>query len=516
MYQNLPPMKLVYIGFVLFIVSTELVAQNFQEMGKFNDKGVPSYLDNTNEIISPTLLTDLSIVLPDGENLAKKNPQLYNRNMSYITLKQSGDVYLAFVSEGADFKSAVGFYTYKTKQPTSSFQISNAKLVFPNVSGSGSGGGLVQGNRVKLGNFPAGTSIGFFLVSNGFQMGRVSPFGNDVFYTDPNLNPEFESGLKKHSVFLYDESSGRFVMMFEDMNRSRGSDHDFNDAVFLISTGTTNLLVTDGSTEIQKEKKSKTGIPAPPVKLTICHYPPGNRENPQSLSIAEEAWPAHQAHGDAKGECPVVTTQQIKPVDVQNDFNVAGDWQLWERDQINTIILTPTGINVKTCNSPRWFSYTRVDANTYRDAQGNMYRFENVGRGGWKSSDGSPVVAISRVPDIFNGSNENDKMDPPAVQTRFTICHYPPGNPNNPQEITIPESAWSTHEAHGDVKGPCGGVQQPNQPEEKKPGEFQESEKKMVICHYPPGNKKNSQQLTIPESAWAAHQKHGDTIGPCK
>jgi len=39
---------------------------------------------------------------------------------------------------------------------------------------------------------------------------------------------------------------------------------------------------------------------------------------------------------------------------------------------------------------------------------------------------------------------------------------------------------------------------------------------KITICHKPPGNRENSQTLTISASAWPAHEKHGDTLGPCK
>jgi hypothetical protein len=44
----------------------------------------------------------------------------------------------------------------------------------------------------------------------------------------------------------------------------------------------------------------------------------------------------------------------------------------------------------------------------------------------------------------------------------------------------------------------------------------QETEPTMVICHYPPGNTTNPQQMEIPISAWPAHQAHGDTQGPCR
>src|SRR3989304_3614172 len=42
---------------------------------------------------------------------------------------------------------------------------------------------------------------------------------------------------------------------------------------------------------------------APAGKLMICHRPPGNPENAQTLTIDENAWPAHQKHGDTLGAC---------------------------------------------------------------------------------------------------------------------------------------------------------------------------------------------------------------------
>ncbi|MBI2441626.1 MAG: RHS repeat-associated core domain-containing protein [Lentisphaerae bacterium] len=37
----------------------------------------------------------------------------------------------------------------------------------------------------------------------------------------------------------------------------------------------------------------------------------------------------------------------------------------------------------------------------------------------------------------------------------------------------------------------------------------------LIICHRPPGNPENKQTLRINESAWSAHQAHGDTLGAC-
>ena len=105
------------------------------------------------------------------------------------------------------------------------------------------------------------------------------------------------------------------------------------------------------------------------------------------------------------------------------------------------------------------------------------------------------VITIRRETMIINNS-------------MITICHYPPGNPDNPQQLEIPLSAWEGHQAHGDVLGPC-----PN--EEPANDTPPPAEDKITICHYPPGNKKNPQQLEIPLSAWPAHEAHGDVLGPC-
>ncbi len=48
-------------------------------------------------------------------------------------------------------------------------------------------------------------------------------------------------------------------------------------------------------------------------KITICHFPPGNPENPQTIEIAESALDAHRAHGDYIGACKPVPTPTPEP-----------------------------------------------------------------------------------------------------------------------------------------------------------------------------------------------------------
>ncbi|MBI2339437.1 MAG: PQQ-binding-like beta-propeller repeat protein [Deltaproteobacteria bacterium] len=61
--------------------------------------------------------------------------------------------------------------------------------------------------------------------------------------------------------------------------------------------------------EAHEKKGNGEPTPAPPEipddnpKVTICHIPPGNPANAHTIEIAASAWPAHLEHGDYEGEC---------------------------------------------------------------------------------------------------------------------------------------------------------------------------------------------------------------------
>jgi hypothetical protein len=50
---------------------------------------------------------------------------------------------------------------------------------------------------------------------------------------------------------------------------------------------------------------------------------------------------------------------------------------------------------------------------------------------------------------------------PPDPGGQVTLCHLPPGNPDNAHTITVGASAVDAHLAHGDYLGPCNGGTQP-------------------------------------------------------
>ena len=43
-----------------------------------------------------------------------------------------------------------------------------------------------------------------------------------------------------------------------------------------------------------------------------------------------------------------------------------------------------------------------------------------------------------------------------SAANKVTICHVPPGNPDNAHSITVSKNAVDAHMAHGDSVGSCG------------------------------------------------------------
>ena len=42
-----------------------------------------------------------------------------------------------------------------------------------------------------------------------------------------------------------------------------------------------------------------------------------------------------------------------------------------------------------------------------------------------------------------------------GTDTKITICHIPPGHPERRHTISVGQSAWPAHQAHGDTEGAC-------------------------------------------------------------
>ena len=215
-------------------------------MGDWDAAGVPAYLEPQRDDVGPGLLATVNASLPENRPVPQYNPEyLATGNQTDVLITELADVWVTFVHEGAGWKNALGFYTYDlSSPPVTTADIAAHTIIFPNVSYAGSGGGLQSGDRVRIGQFPAGTGIGWFLVSNGWNGAGVGN-GNYVVYSNPDFNPEASSNLRQHNVLLTDPDRELLLLSFEDVNREWSSvDNDFNDAVFYVAANPYTALVT--------------------------------------------------------------------------------------------------------------------------------------------------------------------------------------------------------------------------------------------------------------------------------
>nr|NQU93006.1 LruC domain-containing protein [Bacteroidota bacterium] len=207
-------------------------------MGTYNNLGVPDYLVVPDDIVDPGLLSIINSSLPESVNLTTSHPAWILPSINYdLEILIEGEVWITFIDEGAGYKNVFGYYTYDIATPPATVDdIAEINIIFPNMSLDGAGGGLVPGNKVYLGLFPANTGIGFVLLANGWK--QLNPplitMGNFQVYSNPDFNPQLDPNVRQQMVGLYDAVREIIIYGVEDILRPNG-DKDFNDAVFYIT-----------------------------------------------------------------------------------------------------------------------------------------------------------------------------------------------------------------------------------------------------------------------------------------
>jgi LruC domain-containing protein len=223
-------------------------------MGSYNSSGLPDYLEPTRDVISAELLTLISSSLPEGKPVPTWHPRYLDSDKEInINIVDTADVWMTFVHEGAGWRNALGYYTYPTSNPPNTIDdLDSLHVIFPNASLSGSGGAIVPGDKVNLGRFEPGTSLGIVLFANAWN-GSVVGDGYYKIWTSKLLNPEVDALNQQHHVLLYDEENELFLIGLEDINREQpGCDQDFNDAVFYLTSNPVTAISTEDVAPIDK------------------------------------------------------------------------------------------------------------------------------------------------------------------------------------------------------------------------------------------------------------------------
>lgn len=269
-------------------------------IGEWNSSGVPKYLEKTRDEITAKFLENVNASLPEGDPITKTHPAYLNSgNRNTLYIKELSDVWVTFVHEGAGWMNTLGYYTFNPKTPpTKPTDISKINIIFPNVSYKGSGGGLVSGDKVKLGRFEPGTGIGFVLLADAYD-GKSVTKGNYAHYSHDALNIEKSKDIQRHLIVLNDLETKRMVLAYEDVSRENtpiNCDNDFNDAIFFASSNPVTAIDADYIPLVDtKDDKDKDGIedaedefPTDATK-SISNYTPS--ENAYSSLAFEDLWP---------------------------------------------------------------------------------------------------------------------------------------------------------------------------------------------------------------------------------
>ena len=244
-----------------------------------NAQQVPE--DMTSIAVSQDILDTVARQLPERQ--AAGAAFLNESYAPSLRLDAASHLAVSFVSEGAGYRNAVGYFTYQDNafdgysfgdfdtngsgnisftEMQSVGAVDDIGVLFSNFSGAGSGGLLQTGDTVVIGGgtiaqdgdgwamtgdtvFDAGTNVGFFLVANGWNGSGVNGVDNladnATYWSMDFLNPENTADATvadvsretRHLAMLNVTDANQVLVGFEDLNRATG-DNDFNDAVFIV------------------------------------------------------------------------------------------------------------------------------------------------------------------------------------------------------------------------------------------------------------------------------------------
>jgi hypothetical protein len=208
----------------------EFTETTYQTLGTFDQSGKPNYL-LPRDVISSEMLSFINTTLPQNQDLRITNPDLLKNTVPDIAISQQSDVFMTFVFSETVTTEAVAFYTYPSNQPPATAKdIKTITYVFPNT---GNGTTLQPGDKVKIGRFNPGTSIGFVILQNAWSLTYHDLDNKAVHYCSNDvLNPEVDIALKKHAVLINYTPENKVLIAFENQDRTTPEcNHDFNDVV---------------------------------------------------------------------------------------------------------------------------------------------------------------------------------------------------------------------------------------------------------------------------------------------
>ncbi len=269
----------------------------YKSMGQADVNGRPLYLEPQGDVISTEMLSYISYSLPEGKSVPNLHPEfIANGASSNIVITKQSQVWVTFVYEGAGYRNTIGYYVYDTQNPpTSAKSIDTIYTLLPNASMLNSGGGLLSGDKISLGTFAAGKTIGFVLFDDAWKSYGTFNTSATAFYSNSNFNPESDPSLQRHTVLLND--NGKYIIGFEDINRSFATcDQDFNDVCIYASSNPVEAISNQNVLNIVIPKDTDgdgvsdayDDFPTDPTRAYTSYYPSANTWGTLAF---EDLWP---------------------------------------------------------------------------------------------------------------------------------------------------------------------------------------------------------------------------------
>lgn len=222
----------------------------FVTLGNWDTKGVPNYLCERASNLDTSLANNYFSTFISREDATQNHPVLFDSSSSDLVLKENTDLTISFLMSEASNTNVMGYYVYPTnKPPASPNDVKDYVILFPNVTIEEENV-LLQGDKICIDGLSAGTSLGFFIVVQGWKnnelnVGRGQPF----IFSNPEFNKVNTDELKQKSLLLYDEGTGKLVLTFEALTGSQ-SDNDYDDAAVIIGLSNPNAVDTSQLTRL--------------------------------------------------------------------------------------------------------------------------------------------------------------------------------------------------------------------------------------------------------------------------
>ncbi len=274
---------------------------NIQVLGTWDNSGLPYYIvgERHGDFMMPYtvdvpdgLLNRINnVLMPGAHNVQYAKP---TKEVNTDVTKDTG-LSLVFLADMGQWRNAVGYYYYDTQNPPKTeaeFDALPKYIAFPNCSvcdyyGSGDviwgtdgfynapmyAGIYLKMKYFKNGKaseiFPKGTTVGWFMLPDGFEVTNgkgelnISGSKNPIRYS----NNEFNKGGDRYLVSLYDKVSGQTVLGFEDSESNSG---DFKDVLCYVDADVEDAISNSEGPATDPDDEKYPDITGDPIVGTLA------------------------------------------------------------------------------------------------------------------------------------------------------------------------------------------------------------------------------------------------------